>query len=176
MHDHNLIWWTRLCNIDHDLLKHREENLNKLIQGPSFIINHIFVGLEDFLECKQPRNELVLIIYWLLQTISDLVDRVLPIFREINLGNIKDDTLESTPIDNVKKICIHTWWFCLELHQEQQKCYLSRTSYRRKLGAKHRLSFANAFYWNRYSLFQHLLPNSVESSVLRTKLLESIHR
>jgi len=80
------------------LLKKREEDFNQLIQSSAVLFNVILVCFENLLECHEARNHDRLILYALLDSVSHLLDRVLPVLWEVNLGNIVDNAAEGTPI------------------------------------------------------------------------------
>jgi len=80
------------------LLKKREEDFNQLIQSSAVLFNVILVCLKDLLECHEARNHNRLILNALLDSVSHLLDRVLPVLWEVNLGNIVDNAAEGTPI------------------------------------------------------------------------------
>ena len=98
MHDKNLVSRAALPGLHHDLLQEGEENVNQLIESCAVLLDVELVGLKDLLEGHETRNQDRLILDALLNSVAHLLNRSLPVFREVNLSDVEDDAAECSSI------------------------------------------------------------------------------
>jgi hypothetical protein len=96
MHDLNLVGRIWLSNVKHDLFQQWEESLNQEVQGHSMFINHKLKCTYDISKSKQSWYYDLLFISF--KSITNLIDWIFPIFREVTFSNVKDDVAKGTPI------------------------------------------------------------------------------
>ena len=98
MHDKNLVSRAALPGLHHDLLQEGEENVDQLIESCAVLLDVELVGLKDLLEGHETRNQDRLILDALLNSVAHLLDRALPVLREVDLSDIEDDAAECPSI------------------------------------------------------------------------------
>jgi len=98
MHDKNLVSRAALTRLHHDLLQEGEEDVDKLVESCAVLLDVELICLEDLLEGHEARNQNRLILDALLNSVAHLLNRSLPIFREVDLSDVEDDAAECSSI------------------------------------------------------------------------------
>jgi len=98
MHDKNLVSRAALPRLHHDLLEEREEDVDELVEGCAVLLDVELVGLEDLLEGHETRDQDRLILDALLNSVAHLLDRALPVLREVHLSDVENNAAECASI------------------------------------------------------------------------------
>lgn len=93
MHNEYLIFALALSDVNHDLLKKWEEHLDKVIERASLLVNSVLIRLQYLFQGVEARDKNGLTAT--LNTIANLLQRVLPVLWEVYLCHVVDHTAQS---------------------------------------------------------------------------------